>query len=164
MGLVEPADIASLEAVAAAAALALEAPDLRGLPAIGPAWDKVEAVKALVETIERSKKRRALLASPGLIAQAWDADILTARGDLIADGGSWWKRVFSGKFKAAKRKMLALCTAPAPSGHEALIAKADQILQAQRLKAEIAERAGSLKALIGDRAVDDELAKIQEWA
>src|SRR6185503_4447743 len=164
LGVAEPADIASLESLAGAAALALEAPDLRGIPPIGPAWDRPDAVKALAETIERSGKRRGLLANSGLIGQAWEADVLAARGDLVADGGSWWKLLFSGKFKAAKRKMMALCASPAPTGHEELIRRADRILEAQRLKTEIAERAGGLRALIGDRAVDDDLAKIKDWA
>jgi very-short-patch-repair endonuclease len=164
LGLREPADITSLEDVTGAAALALEAPDLRGLPPIGPAWDRPDAVKALAETIDRSAKRRQRMAAPGLIGQAWDTDVLAARGDLVADGGSWWKRLFSGRFKAAKRRMMALCTSPAPTNHEELIARADRILEAQRLKAEIAERAGGLKALIGDRAVDDDLARIKDWA
>ncbi|MBI3857576.1 MAG: DUF4011 domain-containing protein, partial [Planctomycetes bacterium] len=155
MGLSAPPDIGALETLDVLAALALEAPDLHGVPPIGPAWDRPETQKAFAEAGERALKRRAILASQSktLISQAWDQDVLAARGDLIADGGSWWKRLISGRFKEARRKIQSVCAAPAPSKPEELIALTDKILEAQRLKAEIAERSGAAKALVGDRAL-----------
>ncbi len=171
LGIADPADLAALETINAVAALALEAPSLRGIPPVGPAWDWAESVKALAEAGARAIQRRSILAthSSKLIAQAWDADVLAARGDLLADGGSWWKRLFSGRYKAAKRKVQGLCTAPPASKPWELVALTDRILEVQRLKAEIAERASAIRALVGDRAAGadapwDELLKVKEWA
>lgn len=166
LSLAEPADVKSLETLASAAELALTAPDLRGIPPIGTAWDHPEAVQALTETAERAAKRKALLAAQSnrLIAQAWDADVLAARGDLIADGGSWLKRLFSGRYKAAKRLMQSLCVSPAPQAPADLIVLAERILEAQKLKSELAERAAALKPLIGDRAPGDDLPRLRDWA
>ncbi len=171
LGLQTPADLLSLETMTALASLVLEAPDLRGLPPIGPAWDRPESVKLLTECCERGLLRKKLLAAEAsrIIAQGWDADVLAARGDLIADGGSWWKRFFSGRYRTAKRSVQALCTAPAPDSPADLIAVADRILEAQRLKAEIAERAAGLRALVGDRAAGpdipwEEFLKLRDWA
>ncbi|HZE99997.1 MAG TPA: DUF3320 domain-containing protein [Planctomycetota bacterium] len=167
----EAAEVKGLEAQAAAAAVVLEAPELRGIPPIGLAWDRPETVKLLTDTVERSLKRKALQKAQAqkLIAQAWDADVLAARGDLIADGGSWFKRIFSGRYKAARRAIQSLCTAPAPTAPNDLIALADRILEARQLKAEIAERVGSIRPLVGARASGpdgpgEELLKLRDWA
>jgi len=166
-----PADARSLETMIALASLALEAPDLRGLPLVGQAWDRAEALKALTECIERGIRRSGLLkaGSTRIIAQGWDADVLAARGDLIADGGSWWKRLFSGRYKAAKRALQAICAAPPPDRPSDLISVADLILEAQRLKAEITERVASTRPLMGDRAVAPDvswpdLLRVRDWA
>jgi len=171
LGIADPADLAALETINAVAAVALEAPLLRGIPPIGPAWDWAESVKALAEAGQRAIQRRSIMATHGskLIAQAWEADVLAARGDLLADGGSWWKRLFSGRYKAAKRKVQGLCTAPPASKPWELVTLTDRILEVQRLKAEVAERAGPIRALVGDRAAGAdapwaELLKLKEWA
>lgn len=168
LSLGEALDVKGLDAHAAAADYALTAPDLRGVPPIGPAWDRPEALQALNESVERYQKRKSILDAHAnkLIAQAWDADVLAARGDLIADGGSWWKRLFSGRYKAAKRRVQSLSTMPAPDAPADLIALAERILEAQKLKAEIAERAGALKPMLGDRAgaSGEELLKLRDWA
>ncbi|MBV8878902.1 MAG: DUF4011 domain-containing protein, partial [Planctomycetaceae bacterium] len=166
-----PTDAKSLEALIAAAEIALAAPDLRGVPPIGQAWDHPEAVRSLTEVAERIVKRKSLLAAQSnrLLAPAWTADVLAARGDLIADGGSWWKRLFSSRYKAAKRSLQSLCTAPAPDAPADLVALAERILEAQKLKAEIDERAALLRPLVGDRATGpdasgEELLRIRDWA
>jgi very-short-patch-repair endonuclease len=171
LGLQTPADVLSLETMVALASLVLEGPDLRGLPPIGPAWDRPEAVQALTECCERGLQRKKIQKAEAsrIIAQGWDADVLVARGDLIADAGSWWKRFFSGRYKAAKRSVQALCTAPAPDQPADLIAVADRILEAQRLKSEIAERSAGLRALVGDRASGpdvswENLLLLRDWA
>jgi len=168
LSLPEPADLKGLETLVAAAESALAAPDLRGIPPIGSAWDHPELVKALTETVERGRKRRALLAahSAKLLGQAWDADVLAARGDLIADGDSWWGRLLSGRYKAAKRTIQSLCAAPAPQAPADLIGLAERILEAQTLSSEIAERAAALKPLVGDRALtgDQDLLPLRDWA
>ena len=105
LGIADPTDLAALETINAVAVLALEAPNLRGIPPVGPAWDWAESVKALAEAGQRAIHRRSIMTTHAskLIAPAWDADVLSARGDLLADGGAWWKRLFSGRYKAAKR-------------------------------------------------------------
>jgi very-short-patch-repair endonuclease len=170
LGLAAPVDVAGLEAAAALAALALEAPDLRGLPPAGPAWDRPEAVKALTDCAERGIRRDGLLKAEAsrILRQGWDADVLSARGDLLADGSAWWKRLLSGRYKAAKRKIQSLCATPPPQRPEELVAVADKILEAQQLKAEIAERVAAIRPLIGDRAAGPEvnwaeLLKLRDW-
>lgn len=169
IGIPAPAD--SPFSLVALAGLALEAPDLRGLPPISEAWDRPEPLKALAEAAERAGRRRAAVsaASSRLIAQAWDADVLASRGDLLADGGSWWKRLMSGRYKEAKRRIQSLCTAPAPGRPDELIALTDRILEAQRLKAEIVERLGEVRPILGARASGadaawDDLVRIKDWA
>jgi very-short-patch-repair endonuclease len=171
LNLPAPADIPSAETLIALAGLMLEAPEVRGLPPIGPAWDRPETVKPLTEAAERGLRRAQLLQADAsrVIAQGWDTDVLAARGDLIADGGSWWTRLLSGKYKAAKRRVQSICAAPAPEKPADLIAVADRILEVQRLKTEIAERLTGLRPLVGDRASGPdapwaELLKIRDWA
>jgi very-short-patch-repair endonuclease len=171
LALATPEDVRSLDALAALAGLMLEAPGLKGLPPVGPAWDRPELVKALSEAAERGARRADLLKAEAsrVIPQGWEADVLAARGDLIADGGSWWKRLFSGRFKAAKRRVQSICAAPASERPADLIAVTDRILEAQRLKAEIAERLGTLRSLVGDRASGPdvpwgELLALRDWA
>jgi hypothetical protein len=155
----------------AAAGLALEAPDLRGIPPIGPAWDRVETVQAFTTACVNALQRRAIVAkySSKLIAEAWDADVLQARADLMADGGSWWRRLLSGRYKAARRKVQGLCTVPAPSRMEELVVLTDRILEAKRLRASVAETASAVQTLAGIRAGGadapwEELQKIRDWA
>jgi len=171
LGLPAPGDLGSLDATTSLASLVLAAPDLRGLPPIGPAWDRPEPVRALTECAERGLQGRKIREAEAtrVIAQGWDADVLAARGDLIADGGSWWKRFFSGRYKAAKRSVQALCTAPAPEAPADLIAVADRILEVQRLKSEIAERVAGLRTLVGDRASGpavswEQMQQLRDWA
>jgi hypothetical protein len=170
-GVAAPRDISGAEALIAAAALALEAPDLKGLPPIGPAWDRAETVQAFTKACEQGMQRRAIVAkyASKLIAEAWDADVLQARADLMADGGSWWKRLFSGRYKAARRKVQGLCTLPAPTRMEELVVLTDRILEARRLRAALAENAAALQTLAGSRAAGadgawEELQKIRDWA
>ena len=171
LSLPAPADLRSLETLVALAGLALEAPDVRGLPPIGPAWDRPESVKALSDCAERGLRRAQLLQSEAsrVIAQGWDADVLAARGDLVADGGSWWKRLVSGSYKSARRRIQSICAAPVPEKPADLIAVADRILEAQRLKSEIVERLDALRPLIRERASRadapwPDLLKLRDWA
>ncbi|HLY73138.1 MAG TPA: DUF3320 domain-containing protein, partial [Planctomycetota bacterium] len=166
-----PGDVKGLGTLIAAAELVLAAPDLHGIPSIGAAWDRPESVKALTESLDRGLKRRAILAAhaKSLLPQAWEAEVLAPRGDLIAGCGSWWKRLLSGRYRKAKRTLQSLCRSPAPQAAQALIALAERILEAQTLKAEIAERAAALKPLVGDRALGsdgpgEELLKLPDWA
>jgi very-short-patch-repair endonuclease len=171
LGVSEPPDVQALESISAAAELALESPDLRGIPAIGSHWTRPEVVKALDAVCSlggawRDVQRQA---AGKLIPGAWATDVDAARGDLIADGGSWLKRLLSGRFKAAKRKIQALCAMPAPTGHLELIERCDQIQRGQHYKAEFVKYSGAAKALVGDRAasidaVSEDLLKLKDWA
>jgi very-short-patch-repair endonuclease len=165
-----PGSLPALESLILVTGLLLEAPD-RGIPPPGPAWDRAETVQALGEMVERGIQRRKLLVAHAtkLFAQAWDADVLAARGDLVADGGSWWKRMVSGRYKAAKRKIQSLAAPPAPSAPGELIALAEAILKVQQLRSEMAERAEAARALVGDRISGHDvrweaLLKIRDWA
>jgi very-short-patch-repair endonuclease len=171
LGVPAPLEIGGVEVLIAAAGLALEAPDLRGIPPIGPAWDRVETVQAFTTACVNALQRRAIVAkySSKLIAEAWDADVLQARADLMADGGSWWRRLLSGRYKAARRKVQGLCTVPAPSRMEELVVLTDRILEAKRLRASVAETASAVQTLAGIRAGGadapwEELQKIRDWA
>ncbi len=165
-----PADPALLEAWCRMAALALEAPDLRGVPPIGPAWDHAEATQALglaaksgLDLAELRRKNESRLAP-----HAWDADITAARSDLVADGTSFWSRLFSGRYRAAKRVVQGLCTAPPPKKPFDLVLVTDAILKARQLKGEVERRGEAGKSLVGVKwqGIDTDWTQIQalrEW-
>jgi very-short-patch-repair endonuclease len=160
----EPAkDAAGLLAWMIAGTVALEAPELAGVPPVGAAWDRPEALKALDELLDRAKAREGLTAKSGarLIGAAWTADVLAARSDLVSCGGSWLSRLFSGRYKAARRTVQGLCVPPPPAAPDELVALADAILEARRLEGELRERAASVRPLIGEAPATSAL---RDWA
>ncbi len=165
------ADPAALEAWIRLAALGLEAPDLRGVPAVGAAWDRAETAKAFEAGIEAGRSLAQLLKDheARLLPQAWDQDLLQARADLVADGSSWWRRLFSGRYREAKRRVQGLCHPPVPARPYELLTTANAVLEGQRLRGEVERRAEAGRSLVGAQwqGVESDweaLARLDAWA
>jgi very-short-patch-repair endonuclease len=167
----EPAaDPASLSAGCALAEVALQAPDLRGVPPVGTAWDRPEHVEALAAAEDAIRSIRGVREAfdAKLAPDAWHADVGSARRDLVACGGSWWSRLFSSKYRAARRAVQGLCALPVPKRQADLVAVADAILKVQRLREELADKAAACAALAGGRfrgldSRPEELRALREW-
>lgn len=166
----EPAeDPSSLHAWLRLADIAAEAPDLKGVPPIGEFWSKDPAgfAKAIDALRAFQSKKKAWTSK--LIEQAWTADVLGARADIAADGGSWWRRLFSGRYKAARRLLQGLCRAPVPTGPQELLAMADAILDVQAAAKEVETRGAEGRTFAGDKwrgaaSSLEELQAFGEWA
>jgi very-short-patch-repair endonuclease len=168
LGWKAPEDAAALEGLCELSAVALEAPELPGLPPIGPAWNDPKPFdEAAAQVRELGELRKAWQAR--LIPEAWvQQDLLPVRQDLAAYGWSFWSRLFSSKYRAAKRRILALSAAPLPRSTEELVAVADAVLKSHRLKDGLASRADAVKALLGERwkGLDsdwDRLLALRAW-
>jgi very-short-patch-repair endonuclease len=165
-----PADPTALEAWCHLATLALAAPDVRGLPPIGAAWDDAEATMALglaakagLEHLELRRKHESLLAS-----HAWEEDVQAARGDLVSDGTSFWSRLFSSRYRAAKRRVQGLCNPPPPREPSDLVRVTDAILRARQLRGEVEKKGEAARILVGSkwRGIEtswDALAALRDW-
>ncbi len=162
-------DAGELEACCRAASLALEAPDLGGVPSIGDDWFRNHAV--FTQAVDALKK---LLARRGawdarVIPQAWSADLLAARADINADGSSWLKRLFSGRYKAAKRLVQGLSRPPIPKGPFELLETVDAILEVQAAAKDVEARSEAARAYVGAKwrgaeSSVEELAALGAWA
>lgn len=169
LGLAPVTSLERAQDALALAACALKAPNLRGIPPLGPAWDDPEALRALQAAGESALKRRAIISQSRLRPDAWDEDLRPARADLMADGGSWWRRFLSGRYKAAKRQIQSLCSPPVPASPLDLISLSGQVIEVRRLKEEVLGRLAAVRPLLGERAggVDsdwEELLGIKAWA
>ncbi len=162
-----PWDLASLEAWMALAEIALQAPDLRGVPPVGPAWDRPEALGAAAEALRGLEEVKWDYGSR-LAPEAWNAEVAEARRDLVTEGSSWWRRLFSGRYRAARRLVQGLSNPPVPKRPHDLVAAADAILRSRRLKSQLADGADACLALAGGRwrgleSKAEELQALRDW-
>jgi very-short-patch-repair endonuclease len=162
-------DAGELEACLKVAALAIAAPDLSGVPPIGDDWLANHAVfTQALAALKKLLSRREAWASR-VIPQAWSADLLQARVDINADGASWLKRLFSGRYKAAKRLVQGLSRAPMPKGPIELLETADGILEVQAAAKDVEARSASARAYVGGKwrgaeSSVEELSALGAWA
>jgi very-short-patch-repair endonuclease len=160
-------DLGSMEGWTALGDVALQAPDLRGVPPVGPAWDRPEPLGAAAEALRGLEEVRRDYGAR-LTPQAWNADVDEARRDLVVEGASWWRRLISGRYRAARRAVQALSNPPVPVKPRDLVAAADAILRSRRLKSELAEAADACGALAGEKwrgleSSHEELRSLREW-
>ncbi len=165
------ADSAALEAQMRFAELLLQAPDLRGLPPIGAAWDRVEDVRAFDQAIRNVAHYRDTHAKydAKFLPEAWTADLLAARRDLIEYGSSFWRWLFNFRlYGAARRAVQSFCKAPLPQGQLELLHIVDAVMTSKRLTSEVHAQAQPCRALAGDRwrgvETAEDLAPVAAWA
>ncbi len=103
-----------------------------------------------------------------LMPESWDQDVLDARQALGAYGAKWW-RFLSRPFRDASRRVQGLCRGEAPDTVPQQIQLVDAILEAGRLRRDIAESNDLVAQLfptltLGDRAdAHRSFAGAAEW-
>lgn len=131
-----PEDAAGLPPLLAAAHALEAAPDIAGVEPRSADWRRraadlgrtLDLVAEMTETVR---------AQPAVLAEAWEGDLLATapqlvecRQDLATYGPKWW-RVFSGRYRAARRRLALLCS-DLPAGLEAMLAMLDALLAVRR--------------------------------
>jgi very-short-patch-repair endonuclease len=153
LGVSAPTTIAAASVLAALAGLAREAPEVSGLPAVGAGWDDAgtrHAVEAALSAGERRAGGRATWAAT-LLEAAWTTDVRAARADIALDGGSWWRRLFSGRYRAARRLLAAVSTLPPLRDPQRMLAACDAILADQAAQAVLDQHHHAMTTLFGPR-------------
>ncbi len=151
-----------LERLARTARRVREAPDLLGARHRDsePAGLVAEAARRYAEI--REERDRVL------IPEAWDQDVLAIRQTLRTVGSKWW-RFLSGRFREASRQVGGLCRDTATGAVSEQIELLDAILEARRLRREVAESADLVERLfpglrLGDRVETyRSFAEAAEW-
>jgi very-short-patch-repair endonuclease len=145
-----PSEMASVARMAQAA---LAAPDLAGIPPIGADWDDRRAQSSLKEAISAGRLRAKTRADWGGVfrEEAWTTDVAMARADIALSGGSWWRRLLSGRYRAARRAMAALVSSAPITQPVRLLAGCDAILACQAAEKRLDELQGQATALLGAR-------------
>ena len=115
----------------------VSAPALGGLKLSSPEWISHE--QKIREAIAVGKRYRDLHQRYGAILrpEAWRMDVSETRNSVADLGSSWW-RLLSGRWRNAKKTLAAICTTTAPPDQTAQIELLDAILES----AECVKRTG----------------------
>ena len=138
-----PADPRAAERLRSLARRFAEAPDIGEVDVASADWvargTAVGEALALVAEIAE-----VVAAHPDVVEEAWHSDLLVTpaallevRRELATYNPKWW-RVFSGRFRGARRQLAMLCTVAPPTGDEAL-ALLDDLLAARRRQLTLAQ-------------------------
>jgi very-short-patch-repair endonuclease len=137
----------------AIAVQASAAPDLGGVPAVGAGWDAPAAVaevpRILAAGATWSATRQAWAGT--LREAAWTIDVRSARADIALAGGSWWSRLFSGRYRAARRLLATVAQTPPISDPVRLLAACDAILAVQEASTVLERGRPLMESLLGPR-------------
>jgi very-short-patch-repair endonuclease len=110
---------------------ALDAPDLKCVDIERPEWfsqrDALQQAISVGKQVQEMHERF----DPLLLPETLNAEILEARKDLAAYQNTWW-RLFSSKYRQARRKIAGLYKEMPPRGPAELQKTADAILEMQR--------------------------------
>ena len=167
LGLKQPADRTDADVICRAARRAMESPNLKGIQLDTRTWrERKDDLFTLLQAGSRFEKLHEVYDSL-LIPEAWDQNVLELRQHLVNYGEKWW-RFLVGDFRRAKNKLAGLCQHPLPKAASERTAIADAIIEAHRLKADIAKRASFGKELFGAQWQEEEsdwdvLQQITQW-
>jgi len=171
LGVVVPATAAEVERLIAIAATAVDASDLTGVPPIAAAWAEAMTQTALTSgvTAGRTWNDHRTRWSSMLQEAAWTTDVRSARADIAIDGVSWWRRLFSGRYRTARRLLASVSTTPAISDPQRLLAACDAILAVQGASTTVSRQTTTLAPLAGPlwqstATAWDRLEALAAWA
>ena len=137
-----PSDLGAAAGLRDLARRFLEAPDVDGLDVASRDWvERRAAIEGALALVAEIGER--VQAHPDVVREAWHSDLLVAPAALLecrrehATYGSKWWRVFSGRYRGARRQLRDLCTVEPPAGEEA-VALLDDLLAVRRRQATLA--------------------------
>lgn len=144
----ESATLLDAQQLAVAARRLATLPRLPGFVPAETEWQSRRAdIDELLEagaTCAELRQRHAATVIPAI----WEADLLQTRQDLAAYRDKWW-RFLAGRYRAAKSALAGYCSAGLPDGVDAQLALLDDILEAQRQAALIAQHTALGAQLFG---------------
>ena len=164
LGLEPPVKTEDYRNLLAAASRAATAPDLSGLDLEHVAWQEPESLKVWLEDARRLAELHSRFDAT-LLPEAWEQDILEARGALAAHGHKWW-RFLLGDYRKARTRIAGLCST-VPDSPAGLLELADAILGARRIREAINPRREEVARCLGHRLSEhpawDELLETVAW-
>ena len=130
VGMPVPSDGRGVQQFAKVLSLALDAPDLSGVPFDAPEWESgTQKVRDLIT----SKVKRAELTAQYqdiLVTKAWETDVKETKRDLNLYGRAWW-RFLSGRYRRARDASTRLYVSRPPKTIDDQLAVLDAITTAQ---------------------------------
>ena len=132
-----PADGSAVDDLVEAAIYSVEAPDIGSLNLAAPGWESnPDQVRELLSQGLNWQRMRSEYDGL-LLPQAWETDFRQTREALDIDGRKFFGRLFSSRYKQAKRQMTSILRVDLPKGVDRQIALIDAVGAEQRLRAEI---------------------------
>jgi very-short-patch-repair endonuclease/DNA polymerase III delta prime subunit len=156
-----------IDVVCRAARRAAQAPKLDGVQLTTQDWQlRRDAIKALITAGSGLMALRRQFGGQ-LIDAAWEQDVLPIRQAILQYGNKWWK-MFSGEWRAAKKRLGALVRADSPSDTSQMLAKVDGVLAYQQHKKNYDTHATLGQALFGaqwqaEQSDWDVLERLNSW-
>lgn len=167
LSLTAPASLEDIDVVCRAARRAAEAPKLDGVQLSTQDWQlRRDALKSL-NTAGRGMRAERDRWSEHLIDAAWEQDLLPVRQAVAQYGNKWWK-VFSGEWRAAKKRLQGLAKSSLPVNPAQLLGMADGVLAYQQHRKGYEAHATLGQALFGaqwqaEKSDWDVLDRITQW-
>ncbi len=132
-----PPDLDAATALRDLARRFVEAPDIDGLDVASAEWvERHAAIEGALVLVAEIAER--VEAHPDVVEEAWHSDLLVTPAALLecrrehaTYGPKWW-RVFSGRYRAARRQLRQLCTVEPPVGEEAVVLLDDMLAVRRR--------------------------------
>jgi len=139
LGLPAPVTVQDADVLAQAVRRACAAPEHDGMRFTAGEWlsrrADLEHLLGLGERITALRAQYEVV----LLPEAWDADVLETRAALMNLGPKWW-RFFSGDWRAARKRLAALCRQVPPADTDGQVALLDVILEVRRAREEFSQR------------------------
>lgn len=165
VGVPEPESPEDIKRLIAASAHLLSAPDLTDINVVAEAWHhKREAILSALaarQELEEIQEGHSEL----LLPSAYKASVEPLRRDLVQHG-SVWARLFSRRYKQARREVAAYVQGSPPSRHDELIALLDDLVRARELVAVLEKDGGFTADLYGPRWTSENsktLGEVARW-
>jgi very-short-patch-repair endonuclease/DNA polymerase III delta prime subunit len=137
-----------IDVVCRAGKRAAEAPKLDGVQLSTQDWQlRRDAIKALIDAGSGMHAQREHFGAK-LIDAAWEQDVLPIRQAIQEYGSKWWK-LFSGEWRAAKKRLQSLAKGSIPSDASEMLAIVDGVLAYQQHKKSYDTHATLGQALFG---------------
>lgn len=137
-----------IDVVCRAARRAAQAPKLDGVQLSTQDWQlRRDAIKTLIDAGSGMHAQRELFGTQ-LIDGVWEQDVLPIRQAIQEYGSKWWK-LFSGEWRAARKRLQSLAKGKLPSDAPQMLAMVDGVLAFQQHKKAFDAHATLGQALFG---------------
>ncbi len=146
----EPGASSEIENLVEVAKVVTARPDLREIAVADSAWStNYEDLRDLLETGEKLSNLRQSYEEI-LLPEAWNQNVLHIRQNLISYGEKWYKFVI-GDYKRSVKELASFAKVPLPSELKGKLKYIDDILEANRLSAELTAYEPLAQRLFGSR-------------